>query len=105
MGLNDSLRLNTGSSRTVSKGKGLNSRSKKVIVTLILGLALGGCSLFGDDEDADEFAGLSTEEQFYERALEQLNGQNFRGAISTYQALESRFPFGRFAAQSQIEIV
>lgn len=105
MGLNASLWLNTGSSRAVSKGKGLNSRSKKVIVTLILGLALGGCSLFGDDEDADEFAGLSTEEQFYERALEQLNGQNFRGAISTYQALESRFPFGRFAAQSQIEIV
>jgi outer membrane protein assembly factor BamD len=48
---------------------------------------------------------LSTEEQFYRRALDQLDGQNFNAAISTYQALESRFPFGRFAAQSQIEIV
>jgi len=67
--------------------------------------AISGCGLFGDDEDNDEFAGLSTEEQFYERALDQLNGQNFRGAISTYQALESRFPFGRFAEQAQIEIV
>lgn len=70
-----------------------------------MALAISGCSLFGDDEDENEFAGLSTEEQFYERALDQLNGQNFRGAISTYQALESRFPFGRFAEQAQIEIV
>lgn len=73
-------------------------------VVAILLLLLGGCSLF-DGEEEDEFANLSTEEQFYQRALGQLNGQNFRGSISTYQALESRFPFGRFAAQAQIEIV
>ncbi len=77
----------------------------KVLILMSIGVALNGCGLFGDDEDDDEFAGLSTEAQFYERALEQLNGQNFRGAISTYQALESRFPFGRFAEQAQIEIV
>lgn len=65
---------------------------------------LSACGWFGGDE-VDEFAGLSTEEQFYQRALQQLSNQNFTGALSTYQALESRFPFGRFAAQSQIEIV
>lgn len=63
------------------------------------------CAWFGDDEDEDEFAGLSSEEQFYQRALGQLTNQNFRGSISTYEALESRFPFGRFAEQAQIEIV
>ena len=73
-------------------------------VVAILLLLLGGCGLF-DGEEEDEFANLSTEEQFYQRALGQLNGQNFRGSITTYQALESRFPFGRFAAQAQIEIV
>ncbi len=67
-------------------------------------LLLGACGWFGNDE-RDEFAGLTTEEQFYRRALEQLNSSNFRGSITTYQALESRFPFGRFAAQAQIEIV
>ena len=77
----------------------------KLVIYLILGFVISGCGLFGDDEDSNEFAGLSTEEQFYERALDQLNGQNYRGAISTYQALESRFPFGRFAEQAQIEIV
>ena len=78
---------------------------KKVYIVLILSILTTGCGLFGDDEDDSEFAGLSTEAQFYERALDQLNGQNFRAAISTYQALESRFPFGRYAEQSQIEIV
>lgn len=77
----------------------------KLVLLLTMATLLGGCNLFGDDDDDDEFAGLSTEAQFYERALDQLNGQNFRGAISTYQALETRFPFGRFAAQAQIEIV
>ncbi|MDD9959334.1 MAG: outer membrane protein assembly factor BamD [Gammaproteobacteria bacterium] len=77
----------------------------KSFLYLFMVVAISGCGLFGDDEDNDEFAGLSTEEQFYERALDQLNGQNFRGAITTYQALESRFPFGRFAEQAQIEIV
>jgi len=82
----------------------MNSAFIRLPVLLILAAALAGCGLFGD-RDEDEFAGLSTEEQFYRRALEQLNANNFNGAIATYQALESRFPFGRFAAQAQIEIV
>ncbi len=76
----------------------------RLITILLFAGFLSGCGLFGGG-DEDEFAGLSTEEQFYRRALDQLNSQNFSGAISTYQALESRFPFGRFAAQAQIEIV
>ncbi|MEQ8407959.1 MAG: outer membrane protein assembly factor BamD [Gammaproteobacteria bacterium] len=81
----------------------LNSTYKISILALLV-ISLSGCGLFGGGDD-DEFAGLSTEEQFYRRALEQLNSSNFSGAIATYQALESRFPFGRFAAQAQIEIV
>jgi len=83
----------------------LTNRPLKLSLVLVASLLISACGWFGDGEDADEFAGLSTEEQFYRRALDQLNGQNFNSAISTYQALESRFPFGRFAAQAQIEIV
>lgn len=78
--------------------------STRILLLLLLSLSMAGCGLFGGG-DRDEFAGLSTEEQFYRRALDQLNSNNFNGAIATYQALESRFPFGRFAAQAQIEIV
>ena len=64
----------------------MTNNSLKYPVLLIIALFLGGCSLFGGDDDGDEFAGLSTEEQFYRRALGQLNSQNFNGAIATYQA-------------------
>lgn len=76
----------------------------KFSLIITLSLLLGACGWFSNEEK-DEFENLTTEEQFYRRALEQLNSSNFQGSISTYQALESRFPFGRFAAQAQIEIV
>lgn len=77
----------------------------RVTVLLYCALLLSACGLFGGDDDQDEFADLDTEEQFYQVAVRQLNAQNFRAAIATYQALESRFPFGRFATQAQIELV
>lgn len=76
----------------------------RITLLIISLLTFASCGWFGND-DEDEFAGLTTEEQFYRRALDQLNTQNFRAAIATYQALESRFPFGRFATQAQIELV
>lgn len=76
----------------------------RVLVLLVLSLLLMSCSIF-DREDRDEFASLSTEEQFYTTAQRALRARNYRAAIATYQALESRFPFGRFAAQGQLELI
>ena len=41
----------------------------KVHIALLLNVFLSGCGLFGGDEDDNEFAGLSTEAQFYELSL------------------------------------
>lgn len=76
----------------------------RILILLTLCLSFASCSMFGGEE-RDEFAGLSTEEQFYTIAQRQLNSRNYRAAIATYQALESRFPFGRFAAQGQLELI
>ncbi len=76
----------------------------RILFLLTLCLAFASCSLF-NSEERDEFASLSTEEQFYTTAQRQLNARNYRAAIATYQALESRFPFGRFAAQGQLDLI
>ncbi len=61
---------------------------------------LGGC--FGNDdlEIAD-----SGEQQLYFEAQRHLENENFDLAIRTLQLLESRYPFGRYAEQAQLEIV
>lgn len=76
----------------------------RILFLLTLCLACVSCSIF-DGEERDEFAGLDTEEQFYVTAQRQLNVRNYRSAVATYEALESRFPFGRFAAQGQLELI
>ena len=102
MGLTARLWFNSGFWAARPIRGNVSSMIRFFSALLVLAL-LSGCGLFGGDED--EFAGLTTEEQFYRRALDQLNSVNYSGAIATYQALESRFPFGRFAEQAQIEIV
>ena len=76
----------------------------RILVLVALVLSIVSCSWF-DREERDEFEGLSTEEQFYRTAQDRLKSRNFRAAIATYQALESRFPFGRYAAQAQLELI
>lgn len=76
----------------------------RILLLMSIFMAFASCSLF-DSEERDEFAALSTEEQFYRVAVRQLNARNFTSAINTYQALEARFPFGRYAAQAQLELV
>lgn len=73
------------------------------LLVIILAVFLASCSVF--NRDNDEFAALSTEEQFYRTANQQLNAANFSAAARTYQALEARYPFGQFAAQSQLELI
>ena len=73
------------------------------LLVIILAVFLTSCSLFSRDND--EFAALSTEEQFYRTANQQLTAANFSAAARTYQALEARYPFGQYAAQAQLELI
>jgi outer membrane protein assembly factor BamD len=75
----------------------------RVLLAIVMMMTMVSCSWF--DRDRDEFANLSTEEQFYRTANQQLNSSNFSGAVRTYQALESRFPFGQYASQAQLELI
>ncbi len=45
-----------------------------------------------------------TVEQFYQRARDELDKGNYLTAIEYYETLESRFPFGKYATQAQIDV-
>tara|TARA_B100001540_G_C15761250_1_gene621785 strand:- start:45 stop:917 length:873 start_codon:yes stop_codon:yes gene_type:complete len=68
----------------------------------ILFLALLGCS--GNDE-LPEMAADSGEQQMYEEAQRYLRGGNFDLAVRSLQLLESRYPFGKYAEQAQLELI
>lgn len=69
------------------------------LLLLILVFALG-CSKDEVEEDLE-----ATELAYYTSAQESLRAGNYSGAIQKLQLLESRFPFGRYAEQAQLEII
>jgi len=66
---------------------------------LILALALTACGPIEEDPTADWDV-----EQFYREARKELNRENYLTAIEYYETLESRFPFGKYATQAQIDV-
>lgn len=68
---------------------------------VVAALALGGCGLL--PEVQDETAGWSAQ-RLYAEAKDNLNSGNYERAVKLYETLESRYPFGRYAQQAQLEI-
>lgn len=75
--------------------------SLAVILSFSLALLLGACGLLPDV--VDETKGWSAS-RLYAEAKSELNGGGYEKAIKLYETLESRYPYGRFAQQAQIEI-
>ena len=65
-------------------------------------LALAACS--GNDELPD-IAPDAGEQQMYQEAQRHLNNRNFDLAVRALQVLESRYPFGKYAEQAQLELI
>ena len=77
-------------------------RAARTACALVLSALLLACSGDGDENDVIADSG---EQQIYEQAQRYLNARNFDLAIRALQALESRYPFGRYAEQAQLELV
>ena len=70
----------------------------RLILATTLLLLIAACS------SDDEFAG-SGEEAFYRAGLDAQEISNWPRAIAIFQQLEAAFPFGQYAAQSQLELI
>lgn len=77
------------------------SRFLASLMALVFVALLGGCAS-NDDLESDANA---AERQIYSEAQKYLKSKNFDLAIKTLQRLESRYPFGKYAEQAQLEII
>jgi outer membrane protein assembly factor BamD len=76
----------------------------KLISFFLLFLIISSCSIFDDDNKKDK-SNLLTEGQLYEQIQNLLNNNSYDLAIQNLQLLESRFPFGSYADQAQLDII
>jgi outer membrane protein assembly factor BamD len=70
-------------------------------LALLLGILIAACGLL--PEQIDETKGWSAQ-KLYTEAKDYLTSRDYEKAIKYYEKLESRYPYGRYAQQAQIEI-
>ncbi len=75
----------------------------KLAFILCLSLFIQACSLFSKDGDDDVYASWTVEE-FITASKEELEEENFKKAIKVLEQLDSRYPFGAHAAQTQLDL-
>ena len=79
----------------------------KSILAFCLALSLPGCEAFKnfnlESSTADEYKDWS-EEKLHTTAKEAIDSGNYQKAIKLYETLESRYPFGDYAAQAQLNM-
>ena len=77
-----------------------SKRNLSILGIFILLLLVSSCS--SNEEMPDE---RLVEKELYDQAQTRLKNGSFSTAILSLEALESRFPFGRYAEQAQAELI
>jgi outer membrane protein assembly factor BamD len=74
---------------------------RAALVPIILAVALSGCGMLSEDYDQTEGW---TASEIYNKAAREMDGANYERAIDLYRKLETRYPFGRYAMQGQLDV-
>ena len=79
-----------------------NSSKRNLSILAIFFILMNLASCSSNDEIPDE---RLIEKELYDQAQTRLKNGSFSTAIMSLEALESRFPFGRYAEQAQAELI
>jgi outer membrane protein assembly factor BamD len=73
----------------------------RILTTLAFSLWLSGCGMLETEEDKSKHWSA---QKLYSEASTALHEGDYAQAIKYYETLEARFPFGRYAMQSQLDV-
>jgi outer membrane protein assembly factor BamD len=73
----------------------------RIFTIVLILLLLSGCSLL--PKEKDETLGWSAQ-KFYSEASFAMSDGDYETAIKYFEGLESRYPFGRYAMQAQLDV-
>jgi len=71
---------------------------QKLICTLIVSTLIVSCNSDGPEIEQPE-------KIYYDLAQKRMLNKNYIGAIESLEAIESKYPFGRYAEQAQVELI
>jgi outer membrane protein assembly factor BamD len=71
-------------------------------ISLALVTSLAACS---STEEVVELEPVLPEAELYANAMDKISGGNFIPAIDDLETLEARYPYGRYSAQAQLELI
>ena len=69
----------------------------RVLAPVLTALLLAGCASTGEE--------TLPEEKYYDQARSAMNAGNFESAQQNLEALETYYPFGRYAEQAQLDLI
>ena len=75
-----------------------NNFKKTILIAPILMIVISSCNSDGPEIEQPE-------KIYYEQAQRRMAAKNFYGAIESLEAIENRYPFGKYAEQAQVELI
>ena len=85
----------------------LNLRARSVAATLLMLGALSGCSTLSNwfsSSDKDEGIDKRSAQEIYAEAKDLMDSGLYDRAAKSFEKLEAKFPYGRYAQQAQLDI-
>ncbi|MFM9913905.1 MAG: outer membrane protein assembly factor BamD [Methylophilaceae bacterium] len=81
----------------------MNRRTSLALLVLLTLFCISGCAIFGEPTELDETKGWGPQ-KIHDAGEDAMRHRDYEKATKYYQIVEVRFPHGKYATQSQLDI-